>query len=100
MGKDEAMVFLTNTAAKSKPLEVVRKLYLESRPFNLAVKGNCVRYINDNHELVEEDGASFANELNERIRTAMIHATNDLIKQNITNNTTDQLYEFYDIGSI
>lgn len=103
MGKNGAINFLAGAAASNQPLNVLKKLYfdnVEPNSFPIATQDNNIRYLNNNQQLVQENATEFVSQLNEKIRDAMIYATNDLIRQSISTNNTDQLYEIYDISRI
>lgn len=103
IGKAEAIHLLTCSAATDRPIDIIKKLYFENtepQKYPIATKQNYIRYLNQEGELIESESDNFVSNLSDRVRTAMIYATNELIKNSISSNLTDQLYEIYDIGKI
>lgn len=103
MGTHQAIDFLTNSAASNKPLDVIRRLYLDNiQPahYPIAFHNGSYRYINDQHKLVEDKTGQIAKTITSNIQEAMLKATNDLINQSMQQSKTDQLYDFYDLGVI
>jgi len=101
IGKTQAIEFLARAAENNLPGEVFKKLYSDqSNYLTAAANGECIRYIDNDQLINDPDGNRFSNMISNRIQQAMIYATNELIKESISTNNTDQLYEFYDIGKI
>lgn len=96
MGKDAAVSFLTSTAAKNKPIDIISKLYLnERKPDEYPIacrRGDHFRYINDQYEVVDDKGGNNIGQIvSNQIQNAYILASNEIILQQIqTSGTPDE----------
>ena len=107
MGKQEAIHFLAKAAAKGNPIDVINKLYLEgTEPDSYPIACRSLeppnfRYLNTQRQLVEDNGGSrIGHVVTDRIRNAMLLATNEIIQQRLTSDDTDRRYEEYDLGDM
>mgnify|MGYP003682985957 FL=1 len=98
MGYRDARNFLVSNHPKS----VMSKLFegLDPDQYPIAYNNKCFRYLDDKGTLVEDKTGKIATKLTEHVQNAMITATNELINESIKNNTTDQLYDVYDIATV
>ena len=62
---------------------------------------NMYQYLDSNsNEIISTESKDIIRQIARDIQTAMLMASNDLIKQSIKENITNQLYDVYDIASI
>jgi len=81
-------------------LTIYKKLYpsnkIEDNP--VVFHDNHFKYLNDNNEVVVDD--NIIRVIARKIQNALLHASNMLITESIKLNTTNKLYDVYNIGEI
>ena len=107
MGKKDAVHFLAKAASKGKPLDVINKLYLdgmEPNEYPIACRDRTIpdfRYLNDNRQIVNDlGGNTIGSMVSNKIRNAMLLATNEIIHERVHRPITDTesgIYKDYDI---
>lgn len=100
-GTSDAIDFLVSSAANNSPLTVLKELYFNGDPneFPIASRNGRYRYLNDDGQLVEDDG-KIIEQISGRIQKAMSYATGSLIKRSVDDVEVDRLFDTYDLGKI
>jgi len=103
LGKNNALLSINKATANRSALDLYKMLFpsnkIEDNP--IIYHNNMYQYLDSNsNEIISTESKDIIRQIARDIQTAMLMASNDLIKQSIKENITNQLYDVYDIASI